>query len=175
MARILISRISGLSTWESWEKWHLNAALVVNHRKYYKRGRWWLPSSPSHGESCEFVYAHGSFVHQKCFNYVITNLLFGLCRLIWIIDLLVTRSNPHPGAWTCNSTPKVLRMRECTQHFFLLLFSFWARIWINQGVWGASHAKIIKRYIYAKSMGFKMQKWHKQCVFFTYGVLVWST
>jgi hypothetical protein len=29
--------ILGLSTWESWEKWHLGAALVASHKKYYKK------------------------------------------------------------------------------------------------------------------------------------------
>jgi hypothetical protein len=36
-------------------------------------------------------------VHQKCSNYTLTNLLFGLCRSMWIIDMLVTRLSPHPG------------------------------------------------------------------------------
>ncbi len=26
-------------------------------------GRWWLSLSPDHGESCEYVYAHGLYVH----------------------------------------------------------------------------------------------------------------
>ncbi len=43
------------------------------------RGRWWLPPSPGRGESYESVYAYGLSVHQKCYNYVLTNLLFGLC------------------------------------------------------------------------------------------------
>jgi len=36
------------------------------------------------GESCEsyeFVFVHGSSVHQKYYNYALTNLLFGLCKL----------------------------------------------------------------------------------------------
>jgi hypothetical protein len=44
------------------------------------------------------MYAHDSFIHQKCFNYAITNLLFGLCRFMWIIDLLVIHPNPYPKA-----------------------------------------------------------------------------
>ncbi len=36
----------------------------------------------SHGESCESVYACGLFVHQKCFNLALTNLLFGLCTSV---------------------------------------------------------------------------------------------
>jgi hypothetical protein len=57
--------------------------------------RWWLPLSLGRGESCESMYACDSFVHQKCSNYALTNLLFGLCRSIWIIDPLIIRSNPH--------------------------------------------------------------------------------
>jgi hypothetical protein len=45
-------------------------------------GRWWLPLSSGRGESCESMFAHGLFVHQKCFNYAWTNLLFGLCRSV---------------------------------------------------------------------------------------------
>jgi hypothetical protein len=44
--------------------------------------RWWLPPSSGRGESCESVYARASFVHQKCSNYALTNLLFGLCRSV---------------------------------------------------------------------------------------------
>jgi len=64
-------------------------------------GRCWLPPSSGRGESCESMSAHGSFMHQKCFNYTLTNLLFGLCILIWIIDTLVTFFNPHLEAPTC--------------------------------------------------------------------------
>jgi hypothetical protein len=45
-------------------------------------GRWWLPPSPGRGKSCEYVFARGSFVHQKCYSYALTNLLFGLCRSV---------------------------------------------------------------------------------------------
>jgi hypothetical protein len=51
-------------------------------------------------------------MYQKCFNYVLTNLLFGLYRFRWVIELIVTHSNPHPGAPTCPSTPKVLWAKE---------------------------------------------------------------
>jgi len=33
-----------------------------------------------HGESCESIFAYDSFVHQRCSDYALTNLLFGLCR-----------------------------------------------------------------------------------------------
>ncbi len=52
--------------------------LVVSHIEYYKGGRWWLPPNPGRGESYESVYARDSFVHQKCYHYALTNLLFDL-------------------------------------------------------------------------------------------------
>jgi len=76
------------------------------------RGRWWLPLSLGHDESCDSVFARGSFMHQKCFDYALINLLFGLCRSVWIIELLVTRLSPHLGALAHLSTPKVLQTRE---------------------------------------------------------------
>jgi hypothetical protein len=38
-------------------------------------------ASPKSGPCCvcEFVFARGLFVHQKCSNYALANLLFGLC------------------------------------------------------------------------------------------------
>ncbi len=61
------------------------------------RGRWWLPLSSSGGKSCESMFVHGLSMHQKCSNHALTNLLFGLCRSVWIIDLLVIHLNPHLG------------------------------------------------------------------------------
>jgi len=41
-------------------------------------------ASPSSGrvESCESMFAHDSSMHQKCSNYALTNLLFGLCKSV---------------------------------------------------------------------------------------------
>jgi hypothetical protein len=95
-------------------KWHLDVTPMVNHEKYYKGGRWWLPPSLGYDESCESVYARGSFMHQKCSNHALTNVLFRLCRFVWIIDLLATRPNPHPKAPTCPFTLEVLWAKERT-------------------------------------------------------------
>jgi hypothetical protein len=76
--------------------------------------RGWLPPSSNSGESCEFVFAFSSSVHQKCFNYALTNLLFGFYTSIWIIDSLVIPSSPHPEAPTRPFTPEVLRTKERT-------------------------------------------------------------
>jgi hypothetical protein len=57
--------ISGLPLGNPETKWHLGVGLVARHKVYHKGGRWWLPPSSSHGESCEFVFACGSSMHQS--------------------------------------------------------------------------------------------------------------
>ncbi len=75
------------------------------------------------------LWVCGLFVHQKCSNHTLINLLFGLCRSMWIIDLLVTRPSPRPRALAHPSSPKVLRTREHTPTFsssvvFIFGFTF---------------------------------------------------
>ncbi len=62
-------------------KCHLDVGLVYN---ILYGGRWWLPPSPGHDESCEFELARGSSYHQKCSINALINLLFGLCRSMWV-------------------------------------------------------------------------------------------
>jgi hypothetical protein len=81
------------------------------------KGRWWLPPSPGCGESCESLFVCGLFVHDRCSSYTLTDLLFGLCKYVWVIDLLINLPSFHLGAPTCPSTPEVLRARECTPTF----------------------------------------------------------
>ncbi len=69
-----------------------------------KSGPWWVL----------WVCVYLWFIHApKCYNCTLTNLLFGLCKSVWVIELLVNLPNPHPGAPTHPSTPEVLRTREC--------------------------------------------------------------
>jgi hypothetical protein len=86
---------------------------VVNRREYYK-GR---------GESCESMYVCGSSVHQKCYNYGLTNL-FGLCRFVWIIDSHVICPSPHHGALARPSTFEMLWTRECISTLSFVVFTF---------------------------------------------------
>ncbi len=105
-------------------KWHLGARLVGRHTEYYKgegdgfpkSGLWWI---------LWVVFAHGSFLHQKCSNYALINLLFGLCRFVWIIDSLITCPSPYPGALACLSIPELMRTMECTPiHYPFVIFTF---------------------------------------------------
>jgi hypothetical protein len=104
-------------------KWHLNASPVA------------LPSNPGRVESCEFVFAHGLSVDQKCSNYALTNLLFSSCKSMWIIDLRVTHHSPHFGTPTRTSTPKCCKLRNISQLLNLPLFSFFIQIWVYRGAW----------------------------------------
>jgi hypothetical protein len=102
--------------------------------EYTIRGKLVASPSPGRGESCESMLARCESMHQKCSNSALTNLLFGLCRSVWVIDLVVNLPRPHPGALARTSTPKVLWARECA-----LILSpsdvchLWTRSWIHQG------------------------------------------
>ncbi len=96
---------------------------MVRHKEYYKGGRWWFPPSPGPGESCESMFACGSSVHQKCSNYALTNLLFGFCRSVWVIELLVPLPSPYPRAPACLLPLKCCESGSVPQLFILPLFS----------------------------------------------------
>jgi hypothetical protein len=42
----------GTPTWESWEKEPFGCSLGGELQSILYGGRWWLPLSPGHGESC---------------------------------------------------------------------------------------------------------------------------
>jgi RsiW-degrading membrane proteinase PrsW (M82 family) len=53
-----------------------------------KFGPWWV------------LWVHGSSKHQKCLNYVVTNLLFGLCISMWVIKCLLISLVPSRSSNT---------------------------------------------------------------------------
>ncbi len=80
------------------------------------------------------LWIRGSSTHQKCFNYKLTNLLFGLCMSMWIIDPLVIRPSPHPRTPTHPSTPKVLQAKEHAPTLYpFVVFTFYS--WIYPNIW----------------------------------------
>ncbi len=98
----------------------------------------------SHGESCESVFVRGSSMHQKCSNYALTNLLFGLCKSVKVIDLLVTLPSPYPRALTRPSTPEVLRTKECAPTPYpSVVFTFKLAVESTKEFGGAS-SKVLK-------------------------------
>jgi hypothetical protein len=56
-------------------KWYLGLGFVAMHKKYYNGEGDGFPLSLNCGEFCEFVFACGLFMQQKCSNYALTNLL----------------------------------------------------------------------------------------------------
>ncbi len=102
-------KIPGQNDMSVWALWPcientINGKVVASP----KFGPWWVL----------WVYvAHGSFVNQKCSNTLV-NLLFGLCKFVWIIESLVICSSPHPKAPTCPSTSEVLQVRKWTPIFY---------------------------------------------------------
>jgi hypothetical protein len=85
-------------------KWYLGVGFVAMHKKYYNGEGDGFPPSLSYGEFCESMFACGLFMQQKCSNYALTNLLFGLCKSVSIIDTLVIHPSPHPRALACPLT-----------------------------------------------------------------------
>jgi hypothetical protein len=76
-------------------------------------------------------------MHQKCCNYALNNLLFGLCRSVWIIDWLVT---PHLRVPTRLLPPKVLRARERARTLYpSIVFTYRFAIVFAKEFGGACH------------------------------------
>ncbi len=121
----------------------MDATFVANHKEYYKGEGGDFPPSLGRGESCESMYAHGSSVHQKCFNDALTNLLFGLWKSVWIVDPLVILPSPHPRASTCPFYPWIVVSYETYLDSFFCCFHFWIRIWVFQGVWRCFNGVLI--------------------------------
>jgi hypothetical protein len=93
-------------------KSHLDVGPVGNHRVYYKGGRWWLPSSPGCGESCEseLLVVHlntksASIMHSPTCCLV-------LCRSVWVNKCLSIFLVPSRSFSTPLYPSKVLQARE---------------------------------------------------------------
>jgi hypothetical protein len=99
-------------SWESWDKMTFWVLVLWPSAKYIIRGK--VVASPKFGPwwvlwvrvCIWFVYA------PRCFNYTLTNLLFGLFRSSWVIKSLVNVPSPHPGALAHPFTFEVLQAKE---------------------------------------------------------------
>jgi hypothetical protein len=116
--------------WSIETKWNLGVGPVARHRVYYKgegggfpkSELWWILRV----RVCPwFVRA------PKCSNYALTNLLFGLCRFVWMIELLVNFPSPHLGALARPLPSKCCEPGSTPQLLLLSLFSPWTRIWVH--------------------------------------------
>jgi hypothetical protein len=93
----------------------------------FKSKLWWVLWS---------VYPRGSSIHQKCSNHTLTNLLFNLCKSMWIFDLFSLVLIPHLKALACPLYPQMLRIKEhIPTPSTSIVFHFQTCIWIFQGMW----------------------------------------
>ncbi len=102
-------------------KWHLDVAPMANDKEYYKgKGDSWVSPKFELWWTLWIHVCSCSFVHQKCSNHTLTNLLFGLCRFVWIIDPLFTHLSPHLKVLARPFALKVLWTKSIPQFLFLL-------------------------------------------------------
>jgi hypothetical protein len=59
----------------------------------------------------------------QCSNYTLTNLLFGLCRSVWVIELLVNLPSPILELQHAPLPPKWCELRSAPQLLFLPMSS----------------------------------------------------
>jgi hypothetical protein len=104
-------------------KWHLGVSPVANHIVYYK-GKvvvspkyepWWVL----------WIRVCLWFVHApKCSNYTLTNFLFGLCKSVWVIEMLVNLPSSIPELQHAALPSKCYEPRSAPQFLLLSLFTF---------------------------------------------------
>jgi len=94
-----------------------------DHKNYYKKKVMTFSKSKLWWILWVCACLGGSFMHQKCFNYALTNLFFGLFRFVWIIDSFIICSSFHFGVSAHPSIPKCYELRNIPRFLFLLLFS----------------------------------------------------
>jgi hypothetical protein len=93
VAKVVVVGILGLPLGSPKTKWHLGAGPVAMHRVYYKGEGGGFPQVwvvVNLVNPCLFV----ARLCTKCSNYTLTNLLFDLCRFVWVSELLVNLPSP---------------------------------------------------------------------------------
>jgi hypothetical protein len=68
----------GTPPWESWEKVPFGCKCYEQTQRILYGGRWWLPSSPGHGESCESRVARACPNTKSATECELTNFLVRL-------------------------------------------------------------------------------------------------
>jgi hypothetical protein len=92
--------------WESWDKMTLGVGHMAMHRVYYKREGDGFPQVRVVVSFMVYVCLW-PFCAPKCSNYALINLLFGLCKFVWVIELIVNLLSPiqelkqSPLPWKC--------------------------------------------------------------------------
>ncbi len=141
VARVPILGIWGLPFGSFGTKWHLGASPVARHKEYYKGEGGGFPQVQVVVSLVKSMLVRGSFMQQKCSDYALTNLLFGLCRSLWVIDLLDNLPSLDPRAPTCPSTPKCYKLGSAPNSFSFCYLHLWTHNWVHQGAWSGVNKK----------------------------------
>ncbi len=92
-----------------------------------KFGPWWVL----------WVRVYSWFVRApKCSNYALTNLLFGLCRSVWISDVLINLLNPISELQHATLPWSVVNQGARSNSLSLCCFHLWTRSWVHWKAWG---------------------------------------
>jgi hypothetical protein len=92
-----------------------------------KFGLWWIL----------WVYVCSWFVRApKCCNYTLTNLLFGLCRSVWVNEVLVNLPSPMSKLQHAPLPPKCYEPKNAPNSFSFHCLHLWTCNWTHQGAWG---------------------------------------
>jgi hypothetical protein len=120
-------------------KWHLGVSLVARHIVYYKGEGGAFPqvrSVVNLVSLCLLVARPCTkmFYAPKCSKHTLTNLLFGLCKSVWVIELLVNLPSPILELQqACISTLEVLRARGCAPTPSPSIVHLWIHCWVHEG------------------------------------------
>jgi len=97
-------------------KWHLSVGPLAMHIVYYKGEGGSFPQVKVMVSLVSLCYSW--VIHApKCSYYTLTNLLFGLCKSVWVIELLINLPSPilelhhvplHLKCYKPGSTPQFL-------------------------------------------------------------------
>jgi hypothetical protein len=99
-----------LVLWPS-TKYTIKGKVVVSP----KSGPWWIL----------WVHVCPWFIHApKCSNYTLTNLLFGLCKFMWVIELLVNLPSPISELQHALLPLKCYKLRSVPQLLLFSMFTF---------------------------------------------------
>ncbi len=91
-------------------KYIIRGKMVVSP----KSGLWWVL----------WICVCSWLVHApKCSNYILTNLLFSLCRSVWVIELLVSLPSPISKLQHALLPPKCCESKSVSKLLFLPLSS----------------------------------------------------
>ncbi len=142
VGEVPIVGISKLSLGSPGTKWHLGIGPMAMHKVYYKREGGAFPKSEAWWSL--WVHVCPWFVYAlKCSNYTLTNLLFGFCKSMWVIELFVNLPSPILELQHAPLPSKCYKPGNVPQPVFLSMLTFGLTIESIKELRGASEVNSI--------------------------------